>query len=133
MIGGMTNINGGTAHKGKVMTIASTAAIVEMRVQPKLVQTLPPCLSAKCAKRRCTTKFTKAGVIINETASKESSTNKGVMANQPAATQSAPEKDKDKAPAAPAAASDVPAAPAAKSDVPAAPADAAKAGQAPSK
>lgn len=63
--------------------------------------------------------------------SNKRTTNKGVMANQPAATQTAPDKAKG--------ASDIPAAPGtkadgAKSDVPTAPADAkadAKAGEAP--
>ena len=62
------NIKGGTAHSGSEMNMATMAISVEPTVQAKLVSVVPPCLSAKCAKRRCTTKSTKAGVIIKDTA-----------------------------------------------------------------
>jgi len=80
MSGGTTNIKGGTAHSGSEMSMATMAMTVEPTVHAKLVSVVPPCLSAKCAKRRCTTRSTKPGVIISDTANNEMTTNTGVMA-----------------------------------------------------
>ena len=73
------NIKGGTTHSGKEITIASMAEKVETSVQTMLLTTEPPCRIAKWAKRRCTTRLTKAGPIIKETANRESTTKMGVI------------------------------------------------------
>ena len=69
---------GGTSHKGKVSKKAPSANNTEPKDHSTLRTKLAPCLRCICGKRRPWTMRVKAGVIKNDTASKDTTTTKGV-------------------------------------------------------
>ena len=78
MSAGSTMAKGGTNHMGKVNNKAPSASSKDKNVHHRLSARLPPCLRCRPAKRRSATRRVRAGVIRNDTASKDATTTKGV-------------------------------------------------------
>ena len=70
---------GGTNHMGKVINKAPKANKTDHKVQPKPASKLPPCLSSSPANRLWATMRAKAGVISQETSTRQTTTTTGVI------------------------------------------------------
>jgi hypothetical protein len=80
MRAGNNMANGGTHHSGKVRTKAPMAKMTDKIVQATPCIKDPPWRRSRWGNLRAATTFTKAGVIMKDTANKDMTTTKGVTA-----------------------------------------------------